>query len=190
MAPVLRRARLGDALALARVEVASWREAYPFILPPASLRRLTVDRCRARWVRRLVEDDGDDHWVFQLDQVVGYCTCGPTISDPDFAAEVFTLYLHPDHWCRGLGGQLFEHAVAALTRREFRWLYVWVLAENARARRFYRRRGLKADGARRRAHRHPDPSSKQSGLVLRYARPLNPLLPWSEPEPRAASTMD
>lgn len=172
----VRRARLADAFDLARIEVASWRAAYQVLLPRPYLRRITIDRCRARWVERLAGADhgGDDHWALEHDgALVGYCTAGPARADPDFAAEVFTLYLHPDRWCRGLGGVLFERTVESLSERRFGWLYVWVLAENARARRFYVRQGMVADGQRR-----LDRTGGRRVHVVRYARPLNPLLPW------------
>ncbi len=173
-----RRARLADALDLARVEVASWRCAYALILPGPYLAGITVDRCRRRWVRRLAsDDDGDDHWVTEHDgALIGFCTAGPSRADPDFAAEVFTLYLHPDRWCRGLGAALLDRTVEALSARRFGWLYVWVLAENARARRFYVRQGLVEDGQRR-----LDRTGGRHVEVVRYARPLNPVLPWPAP---------
>lgn len=174
----VRRARLADALDLARVEVASWREAYRFLLPGPYLRGINVERCRGRWVRRLAaEHDSDDHWVLEHGgRVAGFCTAGPSRADPEFSAEVFTLYLHPDRWCRGLGGELLTHATDALAARPFGWMHVWVLAQNARARRFYARHGLTPDGQRR-----IDRTGGRRLLVVRYAKPLNPVLPWVAP---------
>jgi ribosomal protein S18 acetylase RimI-like enzyme len=171
----VRRARLADALDLARVEVASWRAAYRMLLPGPYLAGITVERCRDRWVRRLAaSDDADDHWVLlHEDALVGFCTAGPSRAAPDFAAEVFMLYLHPDRWCRGLGAALLEKALARLAARSFGWVYVWVLADNARARRFYGRFGLATDGERR-----LDRTGGRRVSVVRYAGVLNPVFPW------------
>ncbi len=171
----VRRARLADALDLARVEVASWRVAYRILLPGPYLRGITVERCRERWVRVLAaEDDADDHWVLIHEgALVGFCTAGPSRADPEFAAEVFMLYLHPDRWCRGLGGPLLERTLTGLAARPFGWVYVWVLADNARARRFYGRFGLVTDGERR-----LDRTGGRRVRVVRCAKALNPVFPW------------
>lgn len=50
------------------------------------------------------------------------------------------LYIHPDHWRQGIGGQFLDHA-RSLSPRHL-WLYT--LQENHNARAFYEKHGFKA----------------------------------------------
>ncbi len=50
------------------------------------------------------------------------------------------LYIHPDHWRKGIGQQLLDHARQCSPRRL--WLYTLQINTNARA--FYEKNGFKA----------------------------------------------
>jgi GNAT superfamily N-acetyltransferase len=56
------------------------------------------------------------------------------------------LYVRPEAWGTGVAARLHERALAALGPGIAR---LWVLEENHRARRFYERRGWRADGTTR-----------------------------------------
>ena len=61
--------------------------------------------------------------------------------------EVYALYVTPAWWSTGTGRSLMAAALAALSETGFDRAVLWVLAGNARARRFYERAGFTADGA-------------------------------------------
>ena len=69
---------------------------------------------------------------------------------------MYALYAHPQHWSAGVGRALLGAAVEAL---DVRPIALWVLAANARARRFYEIAGLRWDGARK-------PAEMPGGVVL------------------------
>ena len=161
----VRKAQHEDARRIARIHRDSWRAAYAGILRRADLDRLTLGRLTPRWRASLrgvavVEIDG---------RVEGFVSIGPT-RDPDrvgFAGEVFMLYVHPGAWGRGGGRALLAAAEATLARRGHRWLQIWVLAENTPAQAFYRRLGLRRDGATR-----LDTHMLGNPRLLRYAKGL------------------
>ena len=62
-------------------------------------------------------------------------------------AELYALYLHPDWWSAGAGRALMDHALTRTAKSGFAEITLWVLAKNARARRFYARAGFAPDGA-------------------------------------------
>ena len=167
----LRRATTADVPALGRVRSRAWRHAYAGVLPAEVLARMGPAREQARWRERLPRSGV---WVAELDgQVIGYASEAPARRGfpAGFAGEIVELYLLPEVIGRGVGRALFDRACRSLAGQDFLWLVVDVLEVNASARRFYERRGLRADGTgwwdRWRGARL---------RVLRYAGPLNAAL--------------
>jgi ribosomal protein S18 acetylase RimI-like enzyme len=178
----IRRARLDDAPALARVHAASWREAYRGLLPDAYLDDLNPRRLAVNWRRQILrarrspQGPLEGNWLVErAGGVVGFATTGPCQAKHlrGFAGELFMLYVDPAAQGRGGGGALFAHATEALAELGFRWLVVGVLEANVQARGFYAARGLQPDGGRwidRFAGGEAVP-------VVRYAGPLRPVWP-------------
>jgi GNAT superfamily N-acetyltransferase len=80
--------------------------------------------------------------------------------------ELYALYVTPAWWSAGAGRALMGSVLTALRDARYSRAVLWVLAENARARRFYERSGFTPDGA----------TSILAGLggvlEVRYARDL------------------
>lgn len=72
--------------------------------------------------------------------------------------EIYGFYLHPDHWRSGLADELMDASIGALVEDGWASARLWVLAENARARRFYERQGWRGDG-----ETQPFPVPRQAG---------------------------
>ncbi|TNF29057.1 MAG: N-acetyltransferase [Deltaproteobacteria bacterium] len=174
---VVRPARPADAEPIAIVHRVTWRLAYRGLLPAAYLRRLRHEPLVARW-RDVIAGRGrrDRVWVAERDGgIVGFAESGASDArdlEPGFAGEVYMLYVHPAHQGQGLGRRLLDAALADLEERGFFWAVIGVLERNAPARRFYERAGFVADGAR-----WVDHTGGGQHVVVRYARPLNPLVP-------------
>jgi GNAT superfamily N-acetyltransferase len=60
--------------------------------------------------------------------------------------ELYALYLLPAWWSAGVGRALMTSALDALRGDRYRRVVLWVLADNARGRRFYGRAGFTLDG--------------------------------------------
>jgi GNAT superfamily N-acetyltransferase len=60
--------------------------------------------------------------------------------------ELYALYLLPAWWSAGVGRALMVSVLDALRGDRYRRVVLWVLADNARARRFYEREGFTVDG--------------------------------------------
>jgi len=67
------------------------------------------------------------------------------------------LYVRPESWGTGVAGALHDRAVAALREAGVETARLWVLEENARARRFYEKRGWRPDGSTRVVEYPPNP---------------------------------
>jgi GNAT superfamily N-acetyltransferase len=151
----VRRARLADAPAIARVHVDSWRAAYLGLVPSAVLDALSVERRRASWANILGGGgaiDGSRAWVATVGaRTVGFVSAGPSRDQDDAGknvGEVYAIYLEPAAWGHGLGSDLLEAAEDDLSLRGMKTVTLWVLEGNPRARRFYEIAGYTLDGKR------------------------------------------
>jgi GNAT superfamily N-acetyltransferase len=147
-AAALRRARPGDAPALAELHIACWREAYGELVPPRVRDAWSVADRREAWERILVE--GSPTWVAEGPggELVGFASAGPARDDDAApgAAELYALYVRAARWGSGVGGALHDRALEAAAGRP---AIVWTFEDNARARRFYERHGWRLDGGRK-----------------------------------------
>ncbi|MBO4209723.1 GNAT family N-acetyltransferase [Micromonospora echinofusca] len=180
---VIRPEEPEDAEAVASVHVRGWRAGYAGIMPDEVLTRLNP----AAWAQRR-RDAGTadpDHpfrtLVAMVDgQVAGFTTFGPYRRDQDpddldpAHGELLSMFVDPGRWGQGVGRELMRATRAGLAGQGRAELRLWVLADNRRARAFYQRDGLTADGERM-TYQVPLAGGRTPvGLVeLRYAARLD-----------------
>lgn len=150
----IRAATPDDARRIAEIHVAGWQSAYRGQMPDSLLDGLSVD-LRAETRRRDLETPrSPEHrtWVAEDGgRIVAFAMTGPS-RDADAAADVaelFALYADPARWGTGSGRALMAHVIADLSGRGMAEITLWVLASNARARRFYGIAGFRADEVER-----------------------------------------
>ncbi|NMR21185.1 GNAT family N-acetyltransferase [Cellulomonas fimi] len=164
----IRPADVSDAPEIARVHVASWREAYDGIVAADYLASLDVDERAGRWAERLRTGPRDDvrTWVAAAgSRALGFASLGPA-RDEDAARneqEIYSIYLDPGMWGKGVARELMRTVLAEVP--DGAPVSLWVLAANERARHFYRRHGFAADGTERMHERGGAPL-----LEVRYRR--------------------
>lgn len=133
-----------DAFELARVHVASWRSAYRGIIPDTVLNGLSEPARADAW-RDHLSQTTDGTFLAELQgRMIGFADCGRS-RDPDALAmvgELYSLYVHPDHWGTGVGVLLWAHTAEWLRQHSFSEVTLWVLEANIRARAFYERIGF------------------------------------------------
>jgi GNAT superfamily N-acetyltransferase len=157
----IRRAVPEDARSIATVYVRSWKGAYPGLIPQAYLDALSVDDRVGMWEETLDASDWPSTGVIVLlgparadgaeegpiTGVVSFCPTRDEDADAATVGEVVMFYLDPTAFGSG-GAELLMSAVeVALRGAHFTSASLWVLGTNARARRFYERRGWRPDGA-------------------------------------------
>lgn len=151
----IRQAEPRDAAGIATCHVRSWQVAYRGQLPDALLDGLSseIERRTAFWERMVREREARrQHQLVAVDgdRVVGFATFGRhEQGDDPSVGELYAIYLHPDHWGRGVGRGLMDAAIDGLRRDGYVSAVLWVLETNERAKRFYEIAGWKADGARK-----------------------------------------
>jgi ribosomal protein S18 acetylase RimI-like enzyme len=143
----VRRARLEDARAIARVHAETWREAYEHVFGAERLASVTIDARLAQWERILAAGQSDV-FVAAADGIVGFVSTGDS-RDADAEAELFAIYVLPAAWGTGAGTALMRAGLEAMRLRASGDAVLWVLDDNPRARRFYEREGWTLDGERK-----------------------------------------
>jgi GNAT superfamily N-acetyltransferase len=162
---LIRAASVADAAAVSAVQRASWLAAYGEIIEISLIERVVPpdDGARVRqsfrvrpWQRMIVAvDDSPDAGA----RVVGYASYGPELevlaapwphpmSQAGAAGQVgelYALYVDPGWWSTGAGRALITRVLDRLA--PYPAVTLWVLEQNARARRFYARAGFAPDGA-------------------------------------------
>lgn len=167
----LRRAHEADARGIAEVHVHTWQQAYRDLLPIAYLGSLSVEARERYWATELAVLPAERRpWLAEAaGEVVGFASSGPSRDEgmAPSVGEIYTLYVLPDCWARGVGRSLLDHAVRDLLEHGYDPVTLWVLEANERARRFYELAGWATDGARKIDHIGDEQVNE-----VRYRRPL------------------
>jgi ribosomal protein S18 acetylase RimI-like enzyme len=141
----IRPARLADAAAIGAVHVRTWQAAYEGIVASRFLSSLCPHTRAAEWQQTLAQPPTGLN-VFVADagagDIVGFVAAGPERSgDRAHAGEIYALYVLPSQQGSGIGHSLLQSAARGLARAGMTTMLLWVLEENARARRFYEKSG-------------------------------------------------
>jgi ribosomal protein S18 acetylase RimI-like enzyme len=140
----LREAAAGDAEAIARVHVETWRAAYAGVVPDHYLIGMSIEGQSFQW-KKLLRRPAERHLTLVAEVpgtgIVGFGSAGVGRSRPPPApGEIYTLYVATDWQGRGLGRALLRGLLDRLARQGHQAAYLWVLADNP-ARFFYERVG-------------------------------------------------
>jgi ribosomal protein S18 acetylase RimI-like enzyme len=144
-----RIANAADAAGLARVHVTSWHETYTGLVPDELLSTLSIEHRTTVW-KRMLDDPSSFNGlrIFVSEcrgEIVGFGSCGKQraaiLAAIGLDAEVEAIYVLRSSQGRGVGRALVRTMAADLFRRGHRGMSLWVLRENAKARRFYERLG-------------------------------------------------
>ena len=139
----IRMARPGDAGAIARLDIETWRTTYAGVLPAKYLVGLSPPRREFGWRMAILREPRDLRVaVDAAGRIKGFGSCGPSRSERRFPGEVFTLYVGPDWQNQGIGRRLLIGLFERLVASGLDAAIVWVLRDNP-ARYFYERLGGK-----------------------------------------------
>jgi len=140
----LRRAGIDDAEGVARIQHASWQQAYLGMLPHEILIGMDQSQGTAFWQRVLGQREHHDSVIVAEldDEPLGFVSFGPIRQRiPGYSSEFYALYVLPEAQGCGIGTALMAQAARALIRQRWIGATVWVLEDNHPGRRFYERLG-------------------------------------------------
>ncbi|WP_328718373.1 GNAT family N-acetyltransferase [Streptomyces sp. NBC_00247] len=176
--PYLREMTDEDCEAVAAIRVGGWQSAYRGLMPQPYLDAMDLGR-ETELRRERLAAGGAVNLVAvtgppgpPAPEVVGWACYGAYRKDDGRrteGGELYTLYVRPDRTGVGTGRALLDEVTARAVADGFPTLALWVLRENAGARRFYERAGFTRDGA--------EEDFEAGGLMVpevRYVRSLTP----------------
>ena len=145
--PILRRAAPADAEALAAIGVATFTETFGHLYPPQDLASFLADAYGPARLQADLADPRKAIWLAQAGgETIGYALAGPCdLPHPQVTpddGELKRLYLLGRAQGAGLGGRLFETAMAWLQKDGPRTVWIGVWSENLGAQRLYLRHGF------------------------------------------------
>ena len=83
-------------------------------------------------------------------EVVGMALVTPASSRPSEVAVVQMVFVAPERWGAGLGGELVEAVLSEARSRGYGRAQLWTHADNTRAQRLYENRGFHRTGREKR----------------------------------------
>lgn len=144
-----------DAMPMAQVQVAAWREDYKDILPTEVLLGLKVDQFAESWEAALTKpQDARMRVLVALERatVRGFALvhpCHDPDADPVADSEVGEFVIDPLHRRAGHGSRLLQAAMDTVQADKFSRALWWVAATDDITRAFVTDSGWEADGAHR-----------------------------------------
>lgn len=146
----IRAAVPSDAPLIAAVHVAASPDAHAGAAGENSTPLFTVDFRTAMWTEVLnaPHPPGNQRILVaetHAGTVIGFGSCGvqrtPSLAGAGFDAEIWCLYVLPEHQRRGVGRALMRKMADDLRSRGMRGVALWVLQQNTPATRFYEKFG-------------------------------------------------
>ncbi|ROQ60007.1 L-amino acid N-acyltransferase YncA [Streptomyces sp. 840.1] len=169
---LIRDMTIEDCEAVAAVRVRGWRSAYAGLMPQAHLDAMSVAGDAERRRGFFAEANEVVNVVAERTDlgVIGWAAYGPYRENGARLArgELYAIYVLPELTGTGVGRALMSEVLARAASAGHPDLALWVLRENAPARRFYARAGFRPDGAAE--------AFEVAGVLVpevRYVRPLD-----------------
>ena len=143
----IKHATVQDAAAISKIHALSWKSAYRGIVPQNYLDGIQDNLWVGAFQKWITENVFTADLLLLDDEVVGCITYGKS-RDDSFSdwGEIVSIYIHPDHYGKGYGQKLMGYALDQLKAGGFKNCFLWVLAANTKARRFYEKSGFVWDG--------------------------------------------
>lgn len=166
-----RRATTEDAAGIAQVHIDGWQRAHEELVPEAYLACKSTLGREEFWREELQLEAADRKpWVaLDGETVIGFAD-GGIARDDDLdagAGEVYTLFVAPECWEKGIRSRLVDHVARDLRQHEFQRAVFWVLEADESMRAFAEFTGWKRDG-----HVREEDCGGAVVTELRYAQDL------------------
>jgi GNAT superfamily N-acetyltransferase len=167
-----RRATNEDAAGIAQVHIDGWRRSHEGLVPEQYIKCKAASKGREDFWRGELEVEAADRkpWVaLSEERIIGFAD-GGLARDEDLdrsTGEVYTLFVVPECWEKGIRSRLIEHVARDLKGHDFQRAVFWVLESDMVMRAFAEYTGWQPDGTTR-----LEDCGEVQVMELRYAKDL------------------
>ena len=135
---------------VAAAHLLAWQKAFKGILSDGLLYSLDKYEFLSIWKQTIQNIKRKNYVALDEDNIaIGFVSFGSTKENNQWA-EIFGIYVHPDHWEQGHGKALITKAIAELKNAaRYSKIILWVMSENDAARQFYEKMGFELDSLTR-----------------------------------------
>jgi ribosomal protein S18 acetylase RimI-like enzyme len=145
----IRDYRDNDLAALTNLHSVSKQVAEKGIILDDDLAIFTPKYYIDKWQIWSQSDENHIRLAFDGDKLIGFVNFGKVKTRPafdkgivpKFGGEIYALYVHPDHFSKGVGQALFKDACAILSTQKINSMILWAMKKNKRACAFYDKMG-------------------------------------------------
>lgn len=129
-----------DINAIGKIYEKSWKFAYDGIIPKDYLDSISGDK----WLPHFENKNMNSLVLIENNQFIGTSSyCKSRSKEFNDFGEIVSIYLLPEHMGKGYGKLLFEATLNELIKLGYKSVFLWVLEENTRAKRFYEKQKFK-----------------------------------------------
>ncbi len=126
-------------MAVSHIYEESWKFAYKDIIPKSYLESIPS----GQWAAHLDQDGMNTLVMAEHGKLIGTSSyCASRFPDFPGFGEIVSIYFLPEYMGRGYGKMLLNAVIAELADLGYHDIFLWVLEENIRARRFYEKEGF------------------------------------------------
>lgn len=130
-----------DIQSVASLHKRAWQVAFRGILSDSLLDNLSDGEFLSVW-EKINEIKSRQNLVATLNEVpIGFVSLGPS-QESKAIAEIYGIYVDPDHFGRGVGRLLIHGALEVLTAQDYSKVLLWVMTKNHSAKQFYEKIGF------------------------------------------------
>lgn len=144
-----RYANKEDADTLALINSKSFQQAFKGIIPDDFLKvKFSYERLKERLYKELNEESTISCIIYKDDLPVGMQTFGESDNKERDKSEIeiWRIYLLPEYWGQNIGIEFISWGLKELKKKGCKKVVLWVVEQNARARKFYEKVGFTHDG--------------------------------------------
>lgn len=128
-----------DRFAISHIYEEGWKYAYKDIVPQSYLDSIP----HGQWASKVDQEGVSTLVLIENDTLIGTSSCSKSrFAEFDSFGEIISIYLLPQYIGKGYGRPLLEAAIDELVKLGYSDIFLWVLEENKRARKFYEKVGF------------------------------------------------
>ncbi len=132
----IRKAKITDTNAIAKIHIAVWKTTYTRIIPQDFLDKLSVERSEKNWSKTLNNTDSNNVFLVcenELGEIVGFIGGGTNREEEsllEYSGELMAIYILKEYQRKGLGSLLMRSFQKELLECGIMNMIIWVLKDN------------------------------------------------------------